>query len=408
MTSKIEQRIYGCKVNKYYLNKWLSYFEKNSVDGNNFLVASCVVTDRAKNKWLKEVIHQLENWSKVYITGCGTLDRWRLISEKDFYDVYPELVKFKNKIFLLAETPEKSDYNFSWTKNIYTKKFIVIQNGCDNYCTFCLTVLKRWKSRNRPAEEIIKEIQDFESQWWKEIVITGINLAARWASDTKKINETKFPELLQKILDETNVPRILISSIGPEYINSDLLEILENPRIMPHFHISVQSFSDNVLEKMKRNYSSDDLKKALKWLQNLKRKYWIPISIWADIIVGFPGESDSDFLETCDGVKEFITKAHIFPFSAHDRRDWVPAWKLQNQISNEVKKYRKNKLSEIAEETRDLFLKKNIWITHNVLVEWIKNGKVKWWTENYIQVDLDWSFKRGDIIKVKFEKAHLK
>ncbi len=403
MTSKIDHRIYGCKVNKYYLNKWLSHFETNPIQGENFLIASCVVTDRAKNKWLKESIQRLEIGSNVYITGCGTLDRGNLISEKLFYEIYPELIKFKNKIFLLGENPEKSELNLISDKNIYTKKFIVIQNGCDNYCSFCLTVLKRWKSRNRPEEEIINEIFEFENKWWKEIVLTWINLAARWASDTKKIEETRFPELLQKILDQTNISRIMISSMGPEYINSDLLKILENPRIMPHFHVSVQSFSDNILEKMRRNYSSKELKQALKWLQNLKRKDWVSISIGADIIVWFPGETDWDFLETYDGIEAFITKAHIFPFSAHDRRDGVPAWKLPNQISNEIKKVRKNKLSEVAEESRKLFLEKNIWKVHNVLVEGMKNGKVKWWTENYIQVDLDSSFKRGDIVKMKLD-----
>ena len=139
----------------------------------------------------------------------------------------------------------------------------MIQNGCDNHCSFCLTVMKRGKHWSRPMEEIIQEIEQVEANGGKEIVLTGVNLAARGCLDTKNPEETKFPELLETILRQTNIPRIRISSIGPEYANERFFEVIQDARIMPYFHYSIQSFSDRVLRLMRRNYDREVLGKIL-------------------------------------------------------------------------------------------------------------------------------------------------
>ena len=188
-------KIFGCKVNKYFLNQRLDYFHQN---GNNLddtlLIATCVVTDRAKNKWVREVKHAIQEWLKVSITWCGAFSRWNLASESEFYSIYPELKQHSDKITLLPESPSKNwfEYKIWWKSSVYTKHFLIVQNGCDNHCSFCLTVAKRWPHISRSLEEIIEEIQEIESQWWKEIVITWINLAARWCSNSTKPEETKF------------------------------------------------------------------------------------------------------------------------------------------------------------------------------------------------------------------------
>jgi len=182
----VDYKIFWCKVNKYYLNKRLNHFSQNppllrgvgGIDFKKLLIATCVVTDRAKNKFIKETINQINNYDKIYLTGCAVFDNWKKMSEEKFYKTYPELLEFKNKIELLSEEPERDDtrevwkHQFKTTANIFTKKFIIIQNGCDNYCSFCLTIHKRWKSQNIPAQEIIQEINDFVEIGWKEIVIT--------------------------------------------------------------------------------------------------------------------------------------------------------------------------------------------------------------------------------------------
>lgn len=400
-------KVFWCKVNKYFLNQRLDFFQKNWNDLHNvLLIATCVVTDRAKNKWVKEAKIALSQWLKVMITWCWSLNNGNLISESDFYTLYPELKQYSNNITILWESPKKSEWNLRWDiqcnfkKAVYTKHFLVIQNGCDNHCSFCLTVAKRWSHLSRPLDEIIQEIQEFESQWWKEIVITWINLAARWCSNSTEYNETQFPQLLREILNQTKIPRIRISSIWPEYANDEFFDVACDDRILPHFHYSIQSFSDNVLKNMNRHYSADDLKSVLKKTRNLNRKNKDLISIWADIIVGFPWETESDFLETFNWIKEFwITKLHAFPFSDHTQRDSIPASKFQNQIPQTIKKEREIKLISQWDRIREQFIDQNKWTKHQVLLEEKKNWKWKWRTENYIQIKVEWNYNRGDIIE---------
>lgn len=397
----MQYKIFGCKVNKFYINKRLWYFDqKNLSKDQNYLIATCVVTDRAKNKWLKDVQKNLESWKKIYITWCWVFDKWKLIDQDKFYWIYPELKDFKNKIFLIWEDPWKEFKSEETRTNLYTRKFILIQNGCDNFCTFCLTIMKRWKHRSRPLDEIIDEINEFSSVWWKEIVLTWVNLAARWCENTNKIEQSKFSYLLQEILNQTTIPRIRISSIWPEYLDDAFFDIIENPRIMPHFHISIQHFSDNILQSMNRNYDNKHLTQTLQKFQQLKRPDLI--SIWADLIIGFPWETDQDFQQLLDWILNYnITKVHEFPFSWHTKGESVPAWKLDNQIPHSLKLSRKKQLNIVSESVRNIFIEKNKWIMHSVLIEWNKDGHWQWWTENYIQVKLDWDYSRWEIIQIQ-------
>lgn len=393
-------KIFWCKVNKYFLNQRLDFFYKNwnHLD-DTLLIATCVVTDRAKNKRVKEVKHAIDQWLKVAITGCGSFSRWDLILESDFYSIYPELKKYSDKISLLPESPSKNgfEYKIWWKSSVYTKNFLIVQNWCDNHCSFCLTVAKRWPHVSRPLYEIIDEIHEIELQWWKEIVITWINLAARWCSNSAKPEETKFPYLLSEILKQTTIPRIRISSMWPEYANDEFFDVVSDDRILPHFHYSIQSFSDNVLKNMWRHYSSNQLQDVLKKTGNLKKKHLI--SIWADIIVGFPWETEEDFLETLNWIEEFwITKLHVFPFSDHMQREKIPASSLPNQVEQKIKKEREKRLIVKWDKVREEFIKKNTWIEHQVLIEEKRNWKRRWRTENYIQIDVDWEYKRGEVI----------
>ena len=393
-------KIFWCKVNKYFLNQRLDFFYKNwnHLD-DTLLIATCVVTDRAKNKRVKEVKHAIDQWLKVAITGCGSFSRWDLILESDFYSIYPELKKYSDKISLLPESPSKNgfEYKIWWKSSVYTKNFLIVKNWCDNHCSFCLTVAKRWPHVSRPLYEIIDEIHEIELQWWKEIVITWINLAARWCSNSTKYEETKFPYLLREILKQTTIPRIRISSMWPEYANDEFFDVVSDDRILPHFHYSIQSFSDNVLKDMWRHYSAKQLKNVLKKTSNLKKKHFI--SIWADIIVGFPWETEEDFLETLNWIEEYwITKLHAFPFSDHTQRERIPASFLPNQVEQKIKKERENRLIIKWNEVREQFIKKNTWIEHQVLIEEKRSWKRRWWTENYIQVDIDWDYERGEVI----------
>jgi MiaB/RimO family radical SAM methylthiotransferase len=196
----------------------------------------------------------------------------------------------------------------------------MIQNGCDTHCTFCLTILKRGKNRSRTLEDIIMEINEFVAGGGKEIVLTGINLAAWGSESTRKPEQSKFSDLLHAIIKYTSVPRIRISSLGPEFLDEKFFELMKNPRFLPHFHFSIQSFSDKVLKLMNRNYDAELLDVVLTRIRNLERDDKEFISIGADIITGFPGETAEEFEKTVEGVRKYgITKLHAFPFSAHEK-----------------------------------------------------------------------------------------
>ena len=299
-------KIFWCKVNKYYTDEWLK--SEYLKDKNGIFVASCVVTDKAKRKWIKFVkdeVKKLEWDDKIFISWCWAFKKWE--AQDDFFDIYPELKEFEWKIIILWEKPEelkleidsktkkeeKKKVDFSKLKNftqkqIYTKKFLLIQWWCNSFCTFCLTVQKRWRHYYRDKDDIVSEITEFEFGWWKEVVLTWVNLSAWWLRDTNDVWQSRFAELLEYILEKTTIPRLRISSLWPEFIDDRCLEIFKNKRIYPHFHFSVQSGSSKVLKDMRRHYDWEYMRKLLEKTKNLEREDWVEVSIWADIIVGFP------------------------------------------------------------------------------------------------------------------------
>lgn len=425
--SLMEYKVFGCKVNKFYVNKWINHFnDKCFSDDKWVLIASCVVTDRAKSKWLKDVRFLLKSWKNVYLTWCWSLEKWDKMDYDMFYGIYPELKCFDDRLILLWESPV--DWTFLWEKikrsknmdninesinnliqdydlemsdenNLFTKKFIVIQNWCDTNCTFCLTIKKRWSSSSRSEKEIIEEIDKFVDLWWKEIVITWINLASWGCTNTRRPEQSRFYHLLEQIIKKTNIQRIRLSSLWPEFLDNRFFDIVKDVRFMPHFHISVQSFSDKILKLMNRNYNKKKIEDVFIKLKTLTRQDKILISVWADIIVGFPWEGKMEFEETYDAIRQFeISKLHIFPFSSHSKGEWVPAWKFVGQITQSEIKNRVQILEKLWDDLREEFVKQNKWTKLPVLVEWIKWDKRQWWTPNYIQMDIIGDYSRWTVI----------
>jgi len=432
----MQYKVFGCKVNKYYTDRWLNSDYLSDKTGT--FVASCVVTDSAKRKWIRFVKKELQELSwkqKIYISWCGAFKNGK--AQDDFFTLYPDLAHASNLIEILDEAPveeqdkpalreeEKKEMHDEFvnkeSKNkkplidlskfkkaqqtqIYTKKFILIQWGCDSFCTFCLTVQKRWRHYYRSAEDIIEEIKDFENQWWKEVVLTWVNLSAWGLDNTHEMQNfsqdliknwvswggSKFALLLEDILKNTSIPRIRISSLWPEFIDDAVIKVLSQERIYPHFHFSIQSGSTNVLKSMARHYDGAYMKKLLEKVRNIDRADGVDISIGADIIVWFPGESDEDFLDTYNLVKDCqITKLHAFPFSAHTMWESVPAWKFKNQVNETIKKERMQKLMSLWDDVRDNFIHSQKGSTLKVLIEKKSDNTWSGWSENYIECDQD-------------------
>ncbi len=445
----MEYKVFGCKVNKYYTDKWLN--SDKLKDEKGIFIASCVVTDTAKRKWIKFVKDSFKEFSddkKMFISWCGAFKDWR--AQEDFFELYPELDEFKERIVILWEDPNEVDTSFSSHKTqtvkqkqiskakiqnvgsklsgIYTKKFILIQGWCDSFCTFCLTVIKRGRHFSRSKEDILEEVLEFEKSGGKEVVLTWINLSAWGLDSTNPVYsenpppleggarggaQSRLAELLNYLLENSTIPRIRISSMGPEFIDDACFEVFKKSRIYPHFHYSVQSGSTNVLKWMKRHYNGDYMRDTLKKTLAIQRDDWVSISIGADIIVWFPGETDEDFQDTLDLVRNYgITKLHAFPFSGHDMWESVPAWDLPNQVDGKIKKQRMNTLLAEWDISRDAFIESQKWKELAVLIEVVKKdsspvGKDgakglswKWWTQNYIEADQDnFEIISGDIQK---------
>jgi len=231
----MEYKIFGCKVNKYYTDKWLN--SKHLEWKNGIFIASCVVTDNAKRKWIKfvkETAKELKKAEKIFISWCWAFKDGK--AQTDFFKLYPDLDYLKDNIEILDEDP---DLNKSEKRNLisnkikelpqlYTKKFILIQWWCDSFCTFCLTVKKRGRHFSRNKEDILDEILIFEKNWGKEVVLTWINLSAWWLNTTNDIWQSRFAELISYLLENTTIPRIRISSMWPEFITDEILKLFEN------------------------------------------------------------------------------------------------------------------------------------------------------------------------------------
>ncbi len=405
----LDYKVFGCKTNKYFAEKWLVH--PHLSDKSGYFIASCVVTDKAKAKWVKHakrVLPKIGENEKLYLSGCGNIRDW--VVDPRFFEVYSELAEYRNSIEILPEDPDdyrvtaeekkemmktkiRSLRKIAW-KELFTRKYMVIQTGCDNFCTFCLTVQARGRHKWRPMEEIWDEIDAFVESGGKEVVFTGINLGAWWASTSNNYTESKFVELIQAVLENTKLERLRISSLGVEFVSDRLIELFRDTRINAYIHLSIQSGSTAILKAMNRHYDGDQVREVLSKIRGIKRDDGIKINIGADLIVGFPSESDRDFEDTLEIVRDFeITQLHAFPFSAHLDHYSVPAGRYEHQIPNHISQSRLKKLLQTWEEVFEKFAHENIDKELAVLIEKCSsiplfgsdsNTHFSWWSENYL------------------------
>lgn len=364
----MDYKVFGCKTNKYFAEKWLDHPHLDGKKG--YFIASCVVTDKAKAKWVKHAIRRLKmlkNDEKLFLSGCGNI-RDGVVDPK-FYEIYHELLPFADKIEVLPEDP--SDFAMSdeekkkmmatklrslraVKKQIFTRKYLVVQTGCDNFCTFCLTVQARGRHKWRPLDEILDEIHTFVHSGGKEIVLTGINLGAWGAETSNDFENSRFTELVETILEKTDIERIRISSLGVEFFTDRLIKLFENPRVNAYAHLSIQSGSEKILKKMNRHYGREKLLDTLQKLRAINRPDGVNLNIGADIIAGFPFEDDADFADSLGIIDDFqITQLHAFPFSPHIDHYNVPAGSFKAQVPNHIAQARtKTLLTHGNEEKR--------------------------------------------------------
>jgi threonylcarbamoyladenosine tRNA methylthiotransferase MtaB len=255
-----------------------------------------------------------------------------------------------------------------------TRAFVKIQDGCDKFCSYCIVPLVRGGEKSRFADEIIAEIEERVAEGVKEVVLTGTEVGAY------SHNGVSLKGLLERILADTEVTRLRLSSLQPQEITAELVGLWRDRRMCPHFHLSLQSGSDSVLRRMKRAYSTDDYRQALSLIRTV-----VPdVAVTTDVIAGFPGETPTEFevsLDFCQQMK--FARIHVFPYSA---RPGTVAASIRPQVTDKVKKQRSQNLLALAEECNITFRQRFTGRTTPVLWEQESNGVWSGLTANYIRV----------------------
>lgn len=243
-----------------------------------------------------------------------------------------------------------------------TRRMIKIQEGCRAHCTYCVIPKARGAPQNTSPDSVVNQIRLAEQEGFREVVLTGTHVGTyKWKSDDDQT--WRLPDLLEYVLEHTEIPRVRITSVGPHEINERFIEIIRHPRMMPHLHMALQSGSATVLRRMKRWYNLHQFRRAVRFLREA-----VPdIGLTTDVIVGFPGETDEEFEETLAFVEEIgFSDLHVFPFSA--RRDTAAA-DMSGQISHQVKQARSEQLRELGERLSGSFLEEQVGRDLSVLLE---------------------------------------
>lgn len=395
----------GCKVNQYDTEAVLEKFKSAGyevVDFNEFadvyIVNTCTVThlsDRKCRQMLRKT-KKINPESVLVAMGCyaqiagekikeqvneidiivGTDHRNQIVELVDeFLQGQEEMINVVSNIMDVREFEEMTISHIGEHTRVYVK----IQEGCNNYCSYCIIPYTRGRIRSRKEEQVYEEVKRLAGLGFKEIILTGIHVLAYG----KDLGNTDLIQLLQRVHDIEGIERIRMSSIEPIAINERFIEALRHmPKVCHHFHLSLQSGSDSVLKRMNRKYTTKEYAKSVEDLRAL----WPDVALTTDVIVGFPGESDEEFEETLAFVKRTkLAQIHIFPFSP---REGTPAAKMKEQIAPEVKEKREKQLAAVEKELREAFMKKAIGKEMDVLFEKHHEGNVAGYTSNYLRVQV--------------------
>ena len=389
----------GCKVNECESDSLISALTDRGYEVSDklefadiYIVNTCAVTSEAekKSRQMASRIKKFNPNAKIIFTGCAVQKNPKSFSEKSSAYLITGTFNKHQILDLLTEVGEKisppclefEELNF--VKSLRKRTYVKVQDGCNNFCSYCIIPYLRGRSRSRNPENILKEIE-FTSP--KEAVLNGINLSAY---DYNGIKLTQLIETLSKV-----ECRIRLGSLEVNIIDDDFLSALKNLKdFAPHFHLSLQSGSNSVLKKMNRHYTTEEYLEKV----NLIRKYFPDAGITTDIIVGFPTETEDDFNETLEFVDKIkFSDIHPFPFSP---RSGTVAYKMQD-INPQIKKERLNKLLDKKAQMKKEFALKMVNKTFNLLVEEFKDGFYQGYTDNYLRVYLDETIENKDLVKVK-------
>tara|TARA_Y100001970_G_scaffold38613_2_gene47582 strand:+ start:65 stop:1366 length:1302 start_codon:yes stop_codon:yes gene_type:complete len=397
---KIAFHTLGCKLNfsetstmaRDFISKGFSIV-KDFENANIHIINTCSVTDKADKKAKKIINKIIQTSDNPYITVLGCYAQLKpneiaaingvnlVIGDKEKLNVANHVIENYNKTNVqVIHAPIGSSINFksSFSMNDRVRSYLKIQDGCDYPCTYCTIPKARGKSRHDNIQNILKNIKILEKNNISEIVITGVNIG-----DYGRVskNESLF-KLLSKISEFSSINRFRISSIEPNLLTKEIIEFIkESNSFLPHFHIPLQSGNNKILKLMKRKYTLEMYQNKIQ----LIRKNMPEACIGADVIVGFPGETNEDFQATYNFIKQLkINYLHVFSYS---NRTGTVASEFKNQISKDIKISRSRLLQKLSNQMRFQFYKDNVGKIKKVLFESIIDQEhIVGFTDNYIRV----------------------
>ncbi|MCC6866878.1 MAG: tRNA (N(6)-L-threonylcarbamoyladenosine(37)-C(2))-methylthiotransferase MtaB [Ignavibacteria bacterium] len=404
MAKSVSLHTLGCKLNYSETSTLAGKFNSNGFElkeygekSDIFVLNTCSVTDNA-DKECRQIIRSVLNKNPItyiIVTGCyaqlqpneiaeihgvdlvlGANEKFRLFDYVNDFE--------KKELSCVFTSPSNEitnlDYAYSSDVEFRTRAFLKIQDGCDYNCSFCTIPLARGKSRSLPLNTVIENAKKLLELGYKEIVLTGVN-----TGDYKYYNGSAKPEKLIDILydlEKLNIPRIRISSIEPNLLTDEIINLVSSSNnFCKHFHIPLQSGDPETLKLMRRRYNRDMYKELIEKINNK-----IPgAGIGADVIIGFPGETDERFSNTLKFLKELnVSYLHVFSYS--ERRNTY-AVTLPGRVDINIRKQRSKVLRELSNSKRLKFYQKNSENIQNVLFESVKeDGYIYGFTDNYIKV----------------------
>lgn len=388
---KVAFHTLGCKVNIYETEAMQELMQKagySIVDFDDkadiYVVNTCSVTNMADRK-SRQMLHKAkkDNPDAVIVAvGCYVQAAAKSIKQDEKIDIIIGN-NMKNKIadiindYYEHQDPNTVDISGDFVLDIskikeyeefrvlkhkeHTRAFIKIQDGCNQFCSYCIIPYTRGRVRSRSIEEIEKEVRDLVNAGYKEVILTGIHISSYGLDFEEKI---QLIELVERVAKVAGVERLRISSLEPRIITEEFVERLAKlDNFCPHFHLSLQSGSDNTLKAMSRRYDASEFKEGVR----LIRKYFDMPALTTDIIAGFPGETEDDFTESLEYIRDIgFFELHVFPYS---KREGTKAASMKETLSNKDKTRRVNLLLSMQEPIRRKFLEEKIGKEVEVLIE---------------------------------------
>lgn len=394
---RIKVKAFGCKLNQCEaggIERELSAAGHDIVRVPPYdvvIVCGCTVTMRADYKVRQYFRRMKRNHGveRLILSGCSAVS----FEDDVIEDLGIERTFESNDGAAIAEYlgRKEIEHDFGPTFHGRTRGYVKIQDGCDQYCSYCIVPLVRGPERSVSSKEVVERVCDLVESGVKEAVLTGVHDGRYMADDLD------LAGLCKKILHKTKIERLRLSSVESERISDGLIELMSNePRLANHLHVPMQSGSDTVLQRMNRQYSSEDYAETIRLLAES-----VPdIGIGADVIVGFPGETDEEFEETYNLIKLLpIAYLHVFRYSP---RPGTVAYDMPDKVHTETARERMEALRALHEELRRQFAESQIGKTRQVIIERVRDGIGSGWTGNYMRVNVSIHCKsKGKIVLVK-------